>query len=136
MIRKDYILRIVDEFGKFLAKIVGLRLEGNIEEALNEIDNVYEGLIDADPRVLKSIKANKLLDFLIKEKGFNNNYLRMIAELHYEEGLIYLENGDPVSARDVLEKAKVLMRHVMDNDSTISFDWQEKLRIIEEHLAN
>ncbi|NJN26316.1 MAG: hypothetical protein HC819_10225 [Cyclobacteriaceae bacterium] len=136
MIRKDYILRIVDEFGKFMAKIIGLRLEGKIEEALNEIDNVYDGLIEADPRVLKSIKTKALLPFLIDEKGFNNQYLRMIADLHFEEGMLYIENGDPVSARNVMEKARVLITYLMDNDSIVSFDWQEKLRMIEELLAD
>jgi hypothetical protein len=136
MIRRDYLMRVIDEFGKFIQKITGLRLEGKTEEALNEIDSVYEGLIDADPKVLKAIKANKLLDFLIKEKGFNNKYLSMIAELHFEEGQIYLEAGDPISARGVMEKAQILIEYLKDNDSTFSFDWYEKLKIIEDVLLS
>ena len=135
MIRKDYFLRIVDEFGKIIATIIGLRLKNNIEEALNEIDKVYEGLIDADPKVLKSIAPKKLLDFLQNEKGFSNQYLNMIAELHYQEGMVYLENGDPVSARDVLEKSKILIEYLMDNDSSFSLDWNDKLKDIEDALA-
>ena len=135
MIRKDYFLRIVDEFGKIIATIIGLRLKNNIEEALNEIDKVYEGLIDADPKVLKSIAPKKLLNFLQNEKGFNNQYLNMIAELHYQEGMVYLENADPVSARDVLEKSKILIEYLMDNDSSFSLDWNDKLKDIEDALA-
>lgn len=136
MIRRDYLMRVIDEFGKFIQKIMGLRLEGKTEEALNEIDTVYEGLIEADPKVLKAIKANKFLDFLINEKGFNNKYLSMIAELHFEEGQIYLETGDPISARDVMKKAQILIEYLKDNDSTFSYDWYEKLRIIEDVLLS
>ena len=38
MIRRDYIMRMVEEFGKFLAAIVGLKREGEYEEALKKID--------------------------------------------------------------------------------------------------
>ena len=131
MIRKDYILRIVEEFAKFLAAIVGLRLEGKLDEALKKIDDVYKGMIELEPIIIKSLDPEELLDFLIKEKEFNNHYLKMIAELLFEEGQIYAEIGDPVSARNVLEKAKILINHLMENDKTFSFDWYEKLSVID-----
>ncbi len=135
MIRKDYILRLVDEFGKFLAKIAGLRLEGDYDDALKLIDDIYEGMLNAEPKVLKSIDTDKLIDFLQQEKKFNNQYLKMIAELLFEEGHIYVENGDPISARNVLEKSKVLIEYLMANDTTFSFDWYDKLTAIENALA-
>ena len=134
MIRKDYILRIVEEFAKFLAAIVGLRREGKFDEALKKIDSVYRSMIDLDPIVLKSVDPDKLLDFLLNEKQFNNHYLKMIAELLFEEGQAYQENGDPISARNVLEKAKILINHLMEHDKTFSFDWYEKLNIIDSQL--
>ena len=131
MIRKDYILRMVEEFGKFLAAIVGLRLEGKLEEALKKIDDVYRGMIDLDPIVIKSVDPGELLDFLQKEKEYNHHYLKMIAELLFEEGQVYAESGDPVSARNVLEKAKILIDYLMEYDKTFSFDWYEKMSIID-----
>lgn len=134
MIRKDYILRMVEEFAKFLAKIVGLKQEGKFNEALKKIDDVYQGMIDLDPAVLKSIGADELLDFLQNEKKYNNIYIKIIAELLFEEGQIYIESGDPVSGRNVLEKAKVLINFLMENDSTFSFDWYEKISAIDRVL--
>ena len=130
MIRRDYIMRMVEEFGKFLAAIAGLKREGEYEEALKKIDGVYEGMIDLDPKILKSVGADELLGFLRDEKQFNNHYLKMIAELLFEEGQIYHESGNPVSAYNVLEKAKILIKYLMDSDATFSFDWYEKLSVI------
>ena len=126
---------MIEEFGKFLSAIVGLKREGNYGDALGKIDNVYEGMLDLDPKILKSVDAKELMDFLQNEKKFNNQYVKMIAELLFEEGLIYLESGDPISARNVLEKAKVLINYLMESDTTFSFDWYEKLTVIENALS-
>ncbi len=136
MIRKDYILRIVEEFAKFLAAIVGLKREGKFDEALKKVDQVYHGMINIDPVILKSINPDELMDFLLHEKKFNNHYLKMIAELLFEEGQIYAENGDPISARNVLEKARILIDYLMENDPTFSFDWYEKISIIDAIIGN
>lgn len=135
MIQRDYIMRMIEEFGKFLSAIVGLKREGKYEDALGKIDDVYEGMIDLDTKILKSVDSKELLDFLQNEKQFNNQYLKMIAELLFEEGQIYLESGDPISAQNVLEKTKVLINYLMESDATFSFDWYEKLSVIENALS-
>ena len=134
MIRKDYILRMVEEFSKFLAAIIGLKREGKFDEALTKIDSVYHGMLDLDPITVKSVDSTELLDLLQNEKGYNHTYLKMIAELLFEEGQIYNGNGDPISARNVLEKSKLLINYLMENDATFSFDWYEKLTVIDDIL--
>ena len=42
--------------------------------------------------------------------------------------------GDPILARNVLEKAKLLIGYLMDNDKTFSFDWYEKIHEIDQVL--
>ena len=134
MIKKDYILRIVEEFAKFLAAIIGLRKEGKFDEALKKIDSVYKSIVDLDPIIIKSMGSDEMMDFLLNEKKFNHHYLKMLAELLFEEGLVYHENGDPISAQNVLQKAKILINHLMENDSTFSFDWYEKINMIDSVL--
>lgn len=135
MVRRDYIMRMIDEFSKFLAAVVGLKNEGKFEEALNKIDDIYRGMIEADPKVLKAIEPDQLLDFLQNEKQFNNQYLKLITELFFEEGQVYVESGDPISAAIVMKKAKVLINYLMENDTSFSFDWYEKLVVIDKVIA-
>ncbi len=135
MIRRDYIMRMIDEFGKFLAAIVGLKREGKFEDALDKVDGLYQGMLDLDPKVLKSLDKDEVLDYLQKEKEYTNQYLKLIAELLFEEGQIYHEIGDPISAQNVLEKAKVLINYLMDSDTTFSFDWYEKIAVVDKILS-
>lgn len=135
MIRRDYIMRMVEEFARFLTAIMKLRTEGNFESAMKKIDEAYTKMIDVDPSILKSVKPENLIDFLTNEKSFDNSYLKMIAELLYEEGMIYHENGDPINAYNVLGKAKILFNYLSEHEKTYSFDWYEKLAAIDEIIA-
>jgi len=134
MLQRDYILRLIEEFGKFLAAITGLKLEGKLEEALKKVDETYKELLEIDPKVVKSLNEDEVLPFFQEEKKYDNKQLNMVAELLYQEGMIYVEEGDPVSARNVLEKSKILINYLMDNDSTFSYDWYEKLGEIDHAL--
>lgn len=136
MIRKDYFLRMIEEFAKMLAAILGLKSEGKYEEALKKINGVYEGLLTLNPVIIKSIGPDEVIYFLTREKHLNNQKLKLVAELMYEEGLIYTELGDPVSARNLLEKAKVVIDYLMEHDSTFSFDWYEKVEKIDQIIGN
>ena len=55
----------------------------------------------------------------------------MLAELLFEEGQIYFSKGDPVIGQNVLEKSKILINYLMESDKTFSFDWYEKINIID-----
>jgi hypothetical protein len=125
---------MIEEFAKFLAAITGLKAGGNLEEALKKIDEAYNELLEVDPKMIKSLSEDEVLDYFQKEKKYDNQQLNMVAELLYQEGMIYVEEGDPVSARNVLEKSKILIGFLMDNDSTFSFDWYEKLHEIDHVL--
>jgi len=128
-------MRMIDEFGKFLTAIVGLKKEGKFDDALDKVDGLYRGMLDLDPKVLKSLDKEEVLGYLQKEKEYTNQYLKLIAELLFEEGQIYHEIGDPISAQNVLEKAKVLINYLMDSDTTFSFDWYEKIAVVDKILS-
>ncbi len=135
MFSRDYIMKLVEEFARLIAAITGLKLEGKPEEALAATDNAYRDFFEIEPAVIKSMSENEILDFLQKEKAYDNERIKMMAELLFEEGMIYIENGDPVSAGNVLEKSRNLIRYLSDNDNTFSFDWYEKLHEIDRVLG-
>ncbi len=135
MIRRDFVLRMIDEFGKFMSLIVGLKNEGKNDDALKKIDDVYEGMFGLDSKVLKSESADNILNYLKNDLKFSEQYLQMISDLLFEEGLVYHESGDPLSTHNVLEKSKVMINYLIESGSTFSFDWYEKLRIVDEILG-
>jgi len=135
MFSRDYIMRLIEEFARMLAAISGLKLEGKLDEALKKVDDAYNDLLHIAPSTLMSLKGQEVIKVLQDELKFESQQLRMVAELLYEQGQIYNELGDPVSAKNVFEKARILIGFLMENDSTFSFDWYEKLRIIDEQLS-
>lgn len=135
MYKRDYIMKLVEEFARLLSAIVGLKSEGKSDEALELIDKVYRDFFEVDPAVIKSMSETEVLDFLQNDKAFDNERIKMMAELLFEEGMIYIENGDPVLAGNVLEKTRGMIRYLTDNDTTFSFDWYEKLHEIDRVLG-
>jgi hypothetical protein len=135
MFQRDYILRLIEEFARFMAAMAGLKSEGKLDDALTLIEETCRDLLNLEPRVIKSLHPDEMIPFLQNEKGMKNEALKMVGELLYEEGMIYVENGDPVSTANVLEKSKVLILYLMEHDSTYSFDWDIKLREIDQILG-
>lgn len=118
-----------------MAAMSGLKREGKLDDALTLIDEAYLDLFKLEARSIKSLKPDDLIQFLQVEKGMNNEALKMIGELLYEEGMIYVEHGDPVSAVNVLQKSKVVIHYLMEHDSVYSFDWNEKLLHIDKIIG-
>lgn len=136
MFQRDYILRLIEEFARFMAALAGLKREGKLDEAFSMIDKAYIELLKLEPKVVKSLNPDELVPFLQNEMDMNNEGLKMTGELLFEEGMIYVEKGDPVSAANVLEKSKMLILHLMEHETTYSFDWHAKLHEINHILGN
>ncbi len=127
-------MRMIDEFGKFMSLVAGLKNDGKYDDALIKVSDVFEGMLQLDSKFLKSVSSDELLNYLMHDLKYSDQYLKMVSDLLYEEGMIYHESGDPISARNVLEKTRILINHLMDSGSTFSFDWYEKLSVIDEIL--
>jgi hypothetical protein len=135
MFQRDYILRLIEEFAKMIAAITGLKSKGELEEALKKVDEAYNELLEIEPKAIKSMTEHEFLEFLLNDKWYENRQLHMAAELLYQEGRLYVEQGDPVSARNVMLKARFLIEYLMQHDSTFGFDWYDKLHEMN-HLLN
>jgi len=55
MIQKDYIMRMIEQMGKILAKVLLNKEEGKQEEAIREIDNSFGALLGIDSTLLKTL---------------------------------------------------------------------------------
>lgn len=64
MIRQDYILRLVRQFGDVIARIAGLRQAGRHDEARSLLGNELQRLVGLSPTLARSLPASELMSLL------------------------------------------------------------------------
>ena len=57
MAQRDYVQRIVERLGRFLARLARLREEGQLERALREADEAVPDLLGIDLGLVESVDA-------------------------------------------------------------------------------
>jgi hypothetical protein len=70
MIQKDYILRMLEQLGKILAKVILNKTAQNHESAITEIETAFINLLGLDPGLLDKLSAQSIAELLgiLKDK--------------------------------------------------------------------
>jgi len=132
--RRDYLLRLIDEFSKFLSKILQLQGEKHYQQALELIDETAKTLlhlnlndfVNDEEAVMKSIE-NKL---------FNFDQLEILAELLMKKGDIYLDMVNNFSAISCYEKSLYLFEYLQIHSKNYSVERVRKMEDINFTLMN
>jgi len=91
MVNKDYILRIAERYGRFLAIMLHLRAANKHEEALIYIDELFLQTTGLTTGFINSASEEMLLNMLSPMGVFNVEKCLWMAVLLKEEGDIYEE---------------------------------------------
>jgi len=137
MLRKDNIMRMYEEFGKFLGTLFGLRKMGNwpeLEELIKTSAQKYS-LVEVD--FAESLETKGLPEYLMKNHSLNSENLKMLGDLLYEKGLMYLATDRAEAAKNAFQKVFVLYTYVQQNalESDFSLDMHTKLGNVKELLG-
>ena len=86
MAQEDKIKREIDRIGLVLAKLLGMLLHkpNQHEEAVKEVIQQMQDELDIDLGRLPETDKEELLQYLVKQKNFSNDHLRLFANLLYE----------------------------------------------------
>ena len=136
MLRKDYILRQFEEFGKFLGIVFGLKNNNQwheLEELLNASSQKYTSV---ELLETEKIANEDLISDLTEKKDLTEPQLKMLADLLYEKGISYLKQEKDSESDVVLQKALLIYTYIKDNSLEIDFslDMHFKMRSIEQLL--
>lgn len=137
MLRKDYIIRLTEEFGKFIGVLFGLKNQNKwdeLEKLINESAQKYTGVEIA---VVERIPDEVLVDTLIKNHNLSIDNMKMLGDLLYEKGFFYSNGALVKEAQNVFYKALLLFRYVKINalDSDFSLDMHYKMSRLEQVLG-
>lgn len=109
MFQRDYILRLVEEMTRVIAKIYGLKnQERKTAEALWEIDELLARRFRLNSRLLRSLSAEDVVRLFQNGDSTDADMLQNIARLLEEEGRLYIGSNRGEEGLAALAKALYL----------------------------
>jgi hypothetical protein len=87
MIQKDYIMRMIEQMGKILAKVLLNKEEGRQEEAIKEIDNSFGALFGIDLKLLITLPNKNIAELfgISNDKSTRSVKCLIAAKLFYNK---------------------------------------------------
>ena len=89
MLRKDYIMRLIEQLGVAVARIIALKNNNQAHEALKEIEQACEKYLGLDPRVIEAASGEALLGLMSMGGKFDLRRAVLLGVLLKEEGELY-----------------------------------------------
>ena len=120
MINKDYILRIAEKFGRFLAIILRLRQANQHEEALIFIDDLFFQSLGLTSSFISSLSEEALLRMISPLGALNIEKCLWIAALLKVEADIYADQGNDNESYHRYLKSLYLFLEVPPDENPIS----------------
>jgi len=132
-IRRDYLLRIIDEFFKFLSKILKLKDAKEYQQAFLVMEETSQTLLHAGLNEFTEIQG-LILPF-VSGKGLTMDQIEILAELLKVKADIEMDLFNNFSALNLYEKSLELLQHIQSNSKNFSLSRIEKIDDIRDILA-
>jgi hypothetical protein len=135
MYKKDYILKMLEMMGEFIAAIMGYIKQGEFQKADQSLEKLYVDFLKQDASFFRSIPKASLTEKLMAEHNYTNEHLQILAELFYAEAEIQYAKGTKNFSIDFYEKALHLFKFLEGSSKTYSMEQQDKIKAIETKLS-
>lgn len=135
MYQKDYILRMLEMLGDFIAAIFARMRRKDYEKAEELLENSYQTLLRTEASFFYIIPVEKLTSTLIEEHHYTNNHLEILSELLFAEAELRFAEEKWEQSFHCFQKAKVLMEFLEQNSGSMSLQRQNNLSLITNRIA-
>lgn len=134
MIQRDYILRIIQDLVKFIARMLKLLQEQDIEKAYDQVVRKTEKLTATQYESFLKMSQEDLKEKLL-EKDINAEYLDTLARFFMVSGEICIEKEVRGEAQHFLSCADLCMTLSEEQFKTFSFERQVDQKKVREMLV-
>ncbi|GGH38906.1 DUF6483 family protein [Paenibacillus segetis] len=93
MLRRDYLVRMIEEMTEMIGKVFGLKQERKFIEALWEIDDLYKDQFRLNSNLLRSLSARDITEMFRSGGVVEADKLQSLAYIIKEEANIYYAMG-------------------------------------------
>jgi hypothetical protein len=112
MIRRDYIIRLIEEFGLLWARLIEHIRGGNVTAARLSLDHAYMHTLGLTPDSIHTLTPGDLLARM--QLGFPPDVGRerclILVALLYAEGNLAIQNAKPGTAAELYRSALLILR--------------------------
>lgn len=86
MLQKDYILKLIEEAGKFIALALNLMRKGDYEEAADKIQQAYTGLLQTNRQTWLTGNSDELQNWLTSLEADKK---KIAGDLFHADALVF-----------------------------------------------
>jgi hypothetical protein len=122
MIRRDYLMRQVEDFAKVMGKILGLKSKGEYSKANEVISVAYNDLLNISDQVLNETRAEDLVEELTNKHHLQKEQINIIAELLFHEGEIAELESRLDESHEIYLKSLSLFEHLNKEETTYNIE--------------
>lgn len=120
MLKRDYIMVLIEELGKAIAQMVFNRNSGNDGRNPELIRKIYHSL-KVEPAFVLTATPEELRRYLDQDDGYGLARMELTAKTLIEES--FLSSALASASAPVLrQKAKELLEYIQQNDTTFSLE--------------
>jgi hypothetical protein len=129
MLRKDYIVRQFEEFGKFLAIVIGLRTDSRLIEMEELINTSALKYTNIEIKIAEGLPDKDLIQLLTENYKLKEANLKMLGDLLYEKGMGYSNSFKEDEAGNAFQKALIIFEFIKENSLEIDFSLDMHFKI-------
>lgn len=122
MLRKDFIIRQIEEFGKVLALIIGYKKQNEWTKFEEEIKNAILKFSSLEMNEIENLNIDFFVSEIVNREGLSLDQKKIIANLMYEKLYFYLFKNENESYSKLKAKCLLLYLHLNENCTTNEFD--------------
>ncbi len=120
---------MIEEFGKMLGHVMGLKAMNQEEQALDELRAGYKTYFDLDATFIQSLQQDEFLEVILNKVELKNQQLEALAQALMTEGELVHFNSI-LLATELRKKSLSLYTHLEKTDTT-TFSQARRSAIIE-----
>ena len=122
MLRKDFIIRQIEEFGKVLALIIGYKKQNEWTKFEEEIKNAIQKFSSLEMNEIENLNIDFFVSEIVNKEGLSLDQKKIIANLMYEKLYFYLFKNENENYSQLKAKCLLLYLHLNENCTTNEFD--------------
>lgn len=136
MLKRDYLIKQFEEFGKVLAVLMGLKRDGKLPEFTSSVNDTAHKYTGLELTEAEKLPDDRLIAVLTGERKLSDEQLKMIADLLYAKADTYAGDSDEDKTKNAYRKALIVYQFIQA--STIlpySLDTHYKLEFLKQYFS-